>query len=125
MGVRTEGCVTTAETASGQAGAVPGGPAEPGPARPSLLQRMAGMARYGIWVAVAKRSLVDRRFVASVVTGAIGAYALAGVIKNNQARPARRVVHWYNVKGEVHDIKVLHHARQAVKPGQTIGRAIR
>jgi hypothetical protein len=41
-----------------------------------------------------------------------------GVIKNNQARPVRRAVHWYNVKGEVHDMKVLHHARQAVKPGK-------
>jgi hypothetical protein len=48
-----------------------------------------------------------------------------GVIKNNQARPMRRAVHWYNVKGQVHAMKVLHHARQAVKPGQTLGRAIR
>jgi len=51
-----------------------------------------------------------------VITRAIGAFALASLIKNNQARPVRRVVHWYNVRGEIPDMKVLHHARQAVKP---------
>jgi len=45
-------------------------------------------------------------------------YALFSAIKNNQARPVRRVVHWYNVQGEIHDMKVLHEARRAVKPGK-------
>ena len=75
----------TAPTAAGQAGAMTGDPAEPGPARPpSLPDRVV---RYGIWLAVMIRCLGDRRFQASVITGAIGAYALASVIKNNQARP--------------------------------------
>jgi hypothetical protein len=106
----------TAETAPGQAGATLEGPVEPGPARPSLPQRMDGIVRYGIWVAVMMRILGDRRFQASVVTGAIGVYALFSVIKNNQARPVRRVVRWYNVQGEVHNMKVLHRARRTLKP---------
>ena len=107
----------TAETAPGQAGATPGDPAEAAPAQTGLAQRMDGMVRYGVWAAVAMRCLVDRRFVASVITGALGVYALFSLIKNNQARPMRRAVHWYNVQGEVHDIKVLHEARRAVKQG--------
>ena len=86
----------TAETASGQAG-VTRGPAGPGAAGkgqpPSLSDRTA---RYGIWLAVAARCLGDRRFQASVIAGAIGTYALANLIKNNQARPMRRAVRWYN-----------------------------
>ena len=75
------------------------------------------MARYGIWLAVITHILLhDRRFQATVVTGAIGTYALASVTKNNQARPVRRVVAWYNVQGEVHGMKVLHRGRRALKP---------
>ena len=108
----------TAETAPGQAGATTGGPAGPGPTRearqPSLPDRVA---RYGIWLAVITHiPLHDRRLQASVITGAIGVYALASVIKNNQARPMRRAIHWYNMEGQIHNAKVLHHARQAVKP---------
>ena len=104
----------TAETAPGQAWGAPGDLAEPGPAR-SLPDRMA---RYGIWLAVITHILLhDRRFQATVITGVIGTYALASVIKNNQAQPVRRAVAWYNVRGEVHDIKVLHSARGALKPG--------
>ena len=55
--------IMTAETAPGLAGVVPGGPAEPGPARPSLPDRMA---RYGIWVAVITHIVLhDRRFHAT------------------------------------------------------------
>jgi hypothetical protein len=104
----------TAETAPGQARATPAGPAEPGPARPSLPDRMAG---YGIWLAVITHILLhDRRFQATVITGVIGTYALASVIKNNQAQPVRRAVAWYNVRGEVHDMEVLHRGRRALKP---------
>ena len=106
----------TADTASGQAGATSGGADEPGQTRPSLSQRMEGVVRYGIWIAVVMRMLGERRFQASVITGAIWAYALASLIKNNQARPVRRVIHWYNVEGQVHNQKVLHQARQAIKP---------
>ena len=106
----------TVRTAPGQASAVPGGPAEPGPARPSLPDRMA---RYGIWLAVITRILLyDRRFQATVITGVIGTYALASVTKNNQARPVRRAVAWYNVQGEVHGMKALHRGRRALKPGK-------
>jgi hypothetical protein len=99
----------TAETALGQAGVTREA------RQPRLPDRMV---RDGIWLAVVTRSLGDRRFQASVITRAIGMYALASVVKNNQARPMRRAVHWYNMKGQVHNMKVLHRARQAVKPGE-------
>ncbi len=49
--------------------------------------------------AVAHVLLRDRRFHATVITGAIGAVALAGLAKNNQLRPVRRAVHWYSKLG--------------------------
>jgi hypothetical protein len=95
----------------------PGGRAEPRPAGkarpPGLPDRVV---RYGIWLAVLTRSLGDRRFQASVITAAIGAYALASVIKNNQARPVRRAIRWYSMEGQIRDAKGLHRARQAVQP---------
>jgi hypothetical protein len=109
-------CSMTGQTAPGQAWGTPGGPAEPGLAPPNLPDRMA---RYGIWLAVITRILLhDRRFHATVITGVIGTYALASVIKNNQARPVRRAVAWYNVRGEVQGMKVLHRGRRALKPGK-------
>ena len=108
-------CSMTAETAPGQARGTPGGLAEPGPARPSFPDRMA---TYGIWLAVITHILLhDRRLQATVITGVIGTYALASAIKNNQARPVRRAVAWYNVQGEVHGMEVLHRGRRALKPG--------
>ena len=106
----------TAETAPGQAAVTPGGPAEPGPARPGLPDRLA---RYGIGVAVITHIVLhDRRFQATVITGAIGAYALGSVTKNNQARPVRRVAAWYNVQGQAHDMKVLRRGRRALRSGR-------
>jgi hypothetical protein len=103
----------TAKTAPDLAGVVPGGPAEPGPARPSLPDRMA---RYGIWVAVIMHILLrDRRFHATVSTGVIGAYALGRVTKHNQPRPVRRAVAWYNVQTQAHDVKVLRRGRRALR----------
>jgi hypothetical protein len=103
----------TAETAPGQAWATPGGPAEPGPTRrPSLPQRMVG---YGIWLAVLTRILGDRRFQATVITGTIGAYAMASLLKNNQARPVRRAAGWYESIGGSEE---LHRARRALEPGK-------
>ena len=105
----------TAETAPGLVGVAPGGPAEPGPARPSLPDRMA---RYGIWVAVITHIVVhDRRFHATVITGVIGAYALGSVAKNNQARPVRRAVAWYDVQSQAYDVKVLRRGRRPQRSG--------
>ena len=105
----------TAKTEPGQAGARAGGPAEPGPARAGLPERMA---RYGVWVAVLGHIVLhDRRFQASVITRAIGAYALGSVTKNNQARPVRRAVAWYNVQSQAHDVKVLRRGRRALRSG--------
>src|ERR1700689_3606797 len=101
----------TAEPAPGQAGATPGGPAEPG-----STQRRGGsqrMVSYGIWLAVGTRMLGDRRFQATVITGAIGAYALANLLKNNQARPVRRLGSCYKRIGE----KELQRAQRALEPG--------
>jgi hypothetical protein len=103
----------TAETAPGQAWATPGGPAEPGPTqRPSLPDRMV---RHGIWLAVMTRILGDRRFQASVITGAIGAFALASLVKNNQVRAARRAGAWYKRIGGTEE---PHPARGALEPGK-------
>ena len=105
----------TAKTEPGQAGAPAGGPAEPGPARAGLPDRMA---RYGVWVAVLGHIVLhDRRFQAAVITRAIGAYALGSVTKNNQARPVRRAVAWYNVQSQAHDVKVLRRGRRALRSG--------
>ena len=105
----------TAETAPGQAGTSLGGPAEPGPARPGLPDRMA---RYGIWAAVITHIVLhDRRFHVTVITGVIGAYALGSVTKNNQARPVRRAIAWYNVQDQAHDVKVLRRGRRALRSG--------
>jgi hypothetical protein len=86
----------TAETAPGQARTARG-PAGPGTAGngqpPGLSDRTV---RYGIWLAVAIRILGDRRFQATVITGAIGMYALASLMKKNQARAMRRAIRWYN-----------------------------
>ena len=109
----------TAETAPGQAGATRGGLAGPEPARePRPPGRLDGVVKYGVWLAVVTRILGDRRFLATVITGAIGAYALASMLKNNQARPVRRVAHWYTVRGEVRNLEVRRRARRAAKPGQ-------
>ncbi len=106
----------SAETVPGRAGGMPGGPAEPGPARPGLPDRVAG---YGIGLAVLAHILLrDRRFQATVITGVVGTYALASVLKNNQAQPVRRVLRWYNVQGEVHAMEALHRGRRALKPGK-------
>jgi hypothetical protein len=106
----------TAKTAPDLAGVVPGGPAEPGPARPSLPDRMA---KYGIWVAVITHIVLrDRRFHATVITGVIGAYALGSATKNNQARPVRRAIAWYDVQSQARDVKVLRRGRRALRSGR-------
>jgi hypothetical protein len=77
------------------------------------------LARYGIvLVAVVHMLLHDRRFHAAVITSAIGTYALVSVIKNNQARPVRRSIHWYGKLGA--SKKLARGRRQA---GQELARA--
>ena len=98
----------TAEMVPGQAGATTGDPTRKG-------RQPSRVVRYGIWLAILTRALGDRRFQANVITRVLGVYALVSVIKNNQAAPVRRAIHWYNVKGQVHNAEVLHHAREAVK----------
>ena len=98
----------TAESAPGRARATPAGPAEAGP---TLSQRVV---RYAVWLGVGTRILGDRRFLATVITGVIGAYALASLLKNNQARPVRRVGGWYKSLGE----KELQRAQRALEPGK-------
>ena len=59
------------------------------------------MVRYGIVLAaLAHIMLRDRRFHVAVITGTIGAVALASLIKNNQARPVRRAASWYEKLGD-------------------------
>ncbi len=54
------------------------------------------MVSYGIMVAAVPYILLrDHRFHVAVITGAIGAVALAELIKNNEARPVRRAASWY------------------------------
>jgi hypothetical protein len=67
-----------------------------------------------IWLAVLTRLLGDRRFQGSVITGVIGAYALTNLIKNNQARPVRRVGAWYMKAG---DAREPHQAGRALHRG--------
>jgi|SRR6516162_7522729 len=77
------------------------------------------LARYGIVLAAVMHMLLhDRRFHAAVITRAIGTYVLASVIKNNQARPVRRSIHWYSKLGASN--KLARGRRQA---GQELARA--
>jgi hypothetical protein len=77
------------------------------------------MARYGIVLAAVVHMLLhDRRFHVTVITGGIGTYTLASVIKNNQARPVRRTMHWY---GKLGASKTLARGRQQAR--QELARA--
>ncbi len=99
----------TAETAPDQAWATPRGPAVLRPPRQPGSQHVV---RYGIWLAVMTRMLGDRRLQTTAITGALGAYALASLLKNNQARPLRRAAAWYSKTGGSNE---LHRARQALE----------
>jgi len=68
----------------------------PQPERQARAQGDSQKVRYWIVVAAVQYLLLhDRRFHVAAITGAIGAVALAGLIKNNQARPVRRTASWY------------------------------
>ena len=57
------------------------------------------MVRYGILLATVSHVLRDRGFQAKMITGAIGAVALAQLGRDNQARPVRRAAGWYSKLG--------------------------
>lgn len=110
----------TVVTARSQAPATPGGPAESGPAlRPSVSRHMDRWTRYGVWLVIAANILGDRRFQAGVIVKAIGVCAVASTLKNNQARPVRRAISWYEVRGHVDD-KVRHAATEVAKPAEML-----
>ena len=52
-----------------------------------------------IMLATVTRVLRDRGFQAKMITGAIGAVALAQLGRDNQARPVRRAASWYSKLG--------------------------
>ena len=79
--------------------------------------------RYGIVLAaLAHVPLRDRRFHVAVITGALAAFALADLIKNNQARPVRRAASWYNSMGASKELaRARPRARQHLaRAGQTL-----
>ena len=65
----------------------------PQPDRQMRAQKMVG---YGIMLAAVPYMLLrDHRFHVAVITGVLGAFALADLIKNNEKRPVRRAASWY------------------------------
>ena len=87
----------------------------PRPVRtPGVRQRMV---RYWIVLATVRHILQDRRFQETVIVSAIGVVALAQVGRDNQARPVRRAIAWYDVQSQAHDVKVLRRGRRALRSG--------
>jgi len=74
-------------------------------------QRMVG---YWIMLATVTHVLRDRGFQAKVITGAIGAVALAQLGRDNQARPVRRAAGWYSKLGVSEELAKV---REALEPG--------
>jgi hypothetical protein len=76
------------------------------------------MVGYGVVVAAVPYMLLhDRRLHVAVITGAIGAVALAEVIKNNEARPVRRAASWYWKAGTGRKLARAGRALEAGKRG--------
>jgi hypothetical protein len=74
------------------------------------------MVRYWIVLATVTHVLRDRGFQGKVITGAIGAVALAQLGRDNQARPVRRAAEWYRKLGVSEE---LGRVREALEPGQS------
>jgi hypothetical protein len=74
------------------------------------------MVRYWIMAATVTHVLRDRRFQAKVITGAIGAVALARLGRDNQARPVRRAAGWYSKLGVNEQLAKV---GEALEPGQS------
>lgn len=72
------------------------------------------MVRYGILLATVSHVLRDRGFQAKMITGAIGAVALAQLGRDNQARPVRRVAGWYSKLGISEEVTRV---REALEEG--------
>jgi hypothetical protein len=92
----------------------------PRPERQVRAQRMVG---WGIVLAAVPYTVLrDHRFHVAVITGAIGAMALADLIKNNEKRPVRRAAQWYWTAGASQELARTHtRARQELaRKGQAI-----
>ena len=92
---------------------------------PGVRQRMV---RYWIMLATVSRVLRDRGLQARMITGAIGAVALAQLGRDNQARPVRRAASWYSKLGVSEEqmarvqagvSKELTKVREALEPGNS------
>jgi hypothetical protein len=94
------------------------------------------MVGYWIMLATVSHVLRDRGFQAKVITGAIGAVALAQLGRDNQARPVRRAAGWYSKLGvseelasvrasgelaRAHVGEELAKVREALEPGPSSG----
>ena len=85
------------------------------------------MVRYWIMLATVSHVLRDRGFQAKVITGAIGAVALAQLGRDNQARPVRRAAGWYSKLGVSEELALvqadvsegLAKVRDALEPGKS------
>lgn len=73
--------------------------------RQRVPQQVDRWTRYGIWLVVGANMMGQRRLHVSVITGVVGAWAAASLLKNNQARPVRRAITWYNVRSQVQEVK--------------------
>ena len=74
-------------------------------------QRMVG---YGVVLAAVPYIVLrDHQFHMAVIMGAVGAVALAGLVKDNDARPVRRAASWYwKLSGSRELARVRPQARQ-------------
>jgi hypothetical protein len=86
-----------------------------GAAGASARRSTKGIRSSILLAAVTHILLRDGRFHVTVITRAIGAVALASLVKNNQARPVRRTVSWYNKVGASRE---LARAGQALEQGK-------
>ena len=77
------------------------------------------MVRYWVLLATASHVLRDRGFQAKVITGAIGAVALAQLGRDNQARPVRRAASWYSKLGISEEVTRV---REALEEGLEEGK---
>ena len=75
--------------------------------------------RYGLLLAAVPYALLrDRRFQVGVITRVIEAVALASLVKNNEARPVRRFISWYDKLGASKEL-----ARARTRTHQEVARA--
>jgi hypothetical protein len=92
-------------------------PAEPAPKRRlSFSERMDHWTRQVVWLMIIAKMPSERRFQTGLITTVIGAAAVASLAKANQVQPVRRAIAWYNVHGQIEDVKAMAHAVEALKP---------